>query len=48
MLSAVSGVWVPINKFELLAPWIGLASLVIVAAVTVSVGYVKRRKKKQT
>ena len=36
----------PVNKFELLAPWIGLASLITVVAV--SVGYVKRRKKKQT
>lgn len=40
----VGGVWVPINKFELLAPWIGLASLITVAA---SVVYVKRRKKEQ-
>ena len=41
----VGGVWVPINKTELLAPWIGLASLITVAAV--SVVYVKRRKKRQ-
>jgi len=41
----VGGVWVPINKFELLAPWIGLTSLITVAAV--SVVYVKHRKKKQ-
>ena len=39
----VGGVWTPVNKFELLAPWIGLASLITVVAV--SVGYVKRRKK---
>lgn len=41
----VGGVWVPINKTELLAPWITLASLVTVA--TVSIIYVKRRKKLQ-
>jgi len=40
----VGGFWVPINKTELLAPWIGLASLITVA--TASVVYVKRRKKK--
>lgn len=38
----VGGIWVPINKFELLAPWIGLASLITVA--TASVIYVKHRK----
>jgi len=41
----VGGAWTSINKFELLAPWIGLASLITVA--TASVVYVKRRKKKQ-
>lgn len=41
----VGGVWVPTNKFELLAPWIGLASLITVA--TASVVYVKHRKKQQ-
>ena len=41
----VGGEWTPVNKFELLAPWIGLASLLTVA--TVSIGYVKHRKKKQ-
>jgi hypothetical protein len=41
----VGGVWVPINKSELLAPWIGLASLMAIA--TVSVIYVKHRKKQQ-
>jgi len=39
----VGGYWVSINKTELLAPWIGLASLITVAAV--SIVYVKRRKK---
>jgi len=43
---AVGGVWTPTNKFELLAPYIGLASLITVA--TLSVVYVKYRKKKQT
>ena len=41
----VGGEWVPINKFELLSPWIGLASLITVA--TVSLVCVKRRKKQQ-
>lgn len=41
----VGGVWVPINKFDLVAPWIGLASSLTVAAV--SIVYVKRRKKQQ-
>jgi hypothetical protein len=42
----VGGVWVPINKFQLLAPWIGLASVITLAAV--SIVYVKHRKKQQT
>ena len=42
----VGGVWVPVNKFELLAPWLALTSLIILAAV--SVDYMKHRKKKQT
>jgi len=41
----VGGVWVPINKLELFAPWIGLASLMIVSVA--SVVYVKHRKKEQ-
>jgi len=41
----VGGFWVPINKTELLAPWIGLASLITVAAA--SVVYVKHKKKQQ-
>lgn len=40
----VGGVWVPINKFNLLAPWIGLASLLITSVAGVSIVYVKRRK----
>ena len=42
---AVGGVWVPVNKIELLTPWIGLTSLIIVAAV--SIVYIKRGKKQQ-
>lgn len=42
----VGGVWVPINKSALLAPLIGLASIITVAAA--SVVYVKHKKKKQT
>ena len=45
-VAPVGGVWVPINKFELLAPWITLASLITV--VIVSVVYVKHRRKKHT
>ena len=41
----VGGEWIAVNKFELLAPWMGLVSLMIVAAV--SLAYVKRRKKHQ-
>ncbi|MDH5374690.1 MAG: hypothetical protein OEW95_02620 [Candidatus Bathyarchaeota archaeon] len=43
---AVGGVWVPINKIELLAPWISLASFITVSAV--SVIHVKRKKKQQS
>lgn len=41
----VGGLWIPINKTGMLAPWIGLASLITVA--TVSLAYIKRRKKQQ-
>jgi uncharacterized repeat protein (TIGR01451 family) len=41
----VGGVWAPTNKFQLLAPWIGLASLMTVFAA--SVVYVKHRKMRQ-
>ena len=44
-LRPVGGIWTPINKFELLAPWIGSASLITVAIV--SVVYVKHRRKQQ-
>jgi len=45
LCEAVGGEWVAINKFELLAPWIGLASLITVA--TASIVYVKHKKKQQ-
>jgi hypothetical protein len=41
----VGGLWVPINKLDVLAPWITLASLMVVSVV--SIAYVKRRKKQQ-
>jgi len=45
--SSVGGIWVPIDKFALLAPYIALASTIIVATVatTICVKRVKRRKK---
>jgi len=46
---AVGGVWVPVDKFGLLAPYIGLASTILVATVATAI-YVKRvkhRKEKQ-
>lgn len=47
--SSVGGIVVPADKFGLLAPYIGLASTTIVAAVAtaVCVKRVKRRKEKQ-
>ncbi len=48
-MSVVGGVVVPVDKFGLLAPYIGLASTIAIAAVA-SVVYVKRvrrRKEKQ-
>jgi len=41
----VGGYWVPINKTELLAPWITLASLLTVSVA--SIVYVKHKKKQQ-
>jgi len=38
----VGGVWIPVNKLELLAPWIALAT--VIAAATAAVAFVKRRK----
>ena len=42
----VGGIWIPVDKFGLLAPYIGLASTIIVATAATAI-YVKRRKKKQ-
>ncbi|MEM2972375.1 MAG: cohesin domain-containing protein [Candidatus Bathyarchaeia archaeon] len=39
---SVGGVWVPINKLELLAPWIALATVSVVATAVV---FVKCRKR---
>jgi plastocyanin len=46
---AVGGILAPVNKFALLAPYIGLASTILAATVasTVYVKRVKRRKEKQ-
>jgi len=44
--SSVGGIWITPNKLELLAPYIGLALAISIAAV-VTVVLVKRRKKKQ-
>ncbi|MGQ9460229.1 MAG: cohesin domain-containing protein [Candidatus Bathyarchaeaceae archaeon] len=42
----VGGIWIPVNKLELMAPYIGLVSTIsIVLAVTAI--FIKRRKKKQ-
>ena len=42
----VGGIWAPVNKLQLLAPYIGLIILPAVAVITV--GYVKKRKRKTT
>ena len=39
----VGGIFIPVDKLELLAPYIGLTILLVVAVVTV--GYVKKRKR---
>jgi len=41
----VGGIWIPVNKFGLLAPYIALASTILIATATTAI-YVKRRKKK--
>lgn len=45
----VGGVWIPVDKFGLLAPYIGLASTILVATVATAIyaKRVKRRKEKQ-
>jgi len=46
---SVGGIWVPVNKFGLLAPYIALVSTILVATVATAiyVKRVKRRKKRQ-
>ena len=45
----VGGIWVPADKLGLLAPYIGLASTILVATVATAVyaKHIKRRKEKQ-
>lgn len=49
VLHSVGGVRIPVDKFGLLAPYIGLASTIIVATVATNIyaKHVKRRKEKQ-
>jgi hypothetical protein len=42
----VGGIYIPVNKLGLLAPYIALASTIIIATAATGI-YVKRRKKKQ-
>ena len=42
----VGGLWVPIDKFGLLAPYIGLVSTIVAATVAAAI-YVKRRRDKR-
>jgi hypothetical protein len=44
--AAVGGILVPVDKFALLAPYIALASTILIATAATTI-YVKRRKKKQ-
>jgi len=41
---AVGGLYIPVDKFSLLAPYIALVSTIIIA-VSMSVAYIKYRKK---
>ena len=45
----VGGIYIPVNKLDLLAPYIGLVSTILVAtaATAIYVKHAKRRKKKQ-
>lgn len=43
---SVGGIIIPVSKLELLAPWIGLTSTIIIAMTAIAV-FVKRRKKKK-
>jgi len=42
----VGGIWIPVDKLALLAPYIGLASTILIATVATAI-YIKHRKKKQ-
>jgi hypothetical protein len=42
----VGGIWIPVDKFVLLAPYIALASTILVATAATAI-YIKRRNKKQ-
>jgi len=42
-IAPVGGIWLPVNKLELLAPYIGLTILLTLAVITVA--YVKKRKR---
>ena len=42
--AAVGGLWIPVDKFSLLAPYIALVSTIILA-VSMSVAYIKYRKR---
>jgi len=44
--SVVGGIWVPVDKFGLLAPYIGLASTIIVATAATAI-YAKRVKRRE-
>ena len=43
---AVGGIWIPVDKFGLLAPYIGVASTILVATVATAI-YVKRVKRRK-
>jgi outer membrane protein assembly factor BamB len=44
----VGGVWVPINKFDLFGPWIGLVSGTLVTTITIIfIKYKEKRKKRE-
>jgi len=43
-VSPVGGVWIPVDKFSLLTPYIAMISTIILA-VSISVAYIKIRKK---
>jgi len=42
--SDVNDIWSPVNQFELLAPWIGLASVISIIAVVTYVKYGKKQR----